>query len=195
VRAEVHKISALVASTLADELATTSNVANRQSWSVQSRREASRMEGIRESRTSLLSSVPTDLSRSARSATDQYSSTRRYLASLDLDSLPPGTSGSPAGNKAGIGFVFIPKHFSIEELQQCCATNGAEEPSQIRFSGRVFYVYRGGGGGVVYPDRYLTEIDGKILGIDFSGPWKDSKSPIEETERLEPKVLSTFRTY
>ena len=39
------------------------------------------------------------------------------------------------------------------------------------------------------------EMNGKILDIQFGGPWKDSKSPIEETKRLEPKILSTLQTY
>lgn len=119
-----------------------------------------------------------------------------YLASLDLNKLPPGTSGTPAKNKAGISFTFIPKHFSIGELQRCCASTGADEaPPPHRFNRRIFYFYGAGGGGTVYPDQFLTEINGKILDISFYGPWKDSKSPIEETTRLEPKILSTFRTY
>jgi hypothetical protein len=127
---------------------------------------------------------------------DQFSNTRRFLGSLVLNSLPLGTYGGAVDNKASIAFAYIPKHFSMSQMQACCAPTGADEPpAPVRLGRHVFYFYGAGGGGVDYPDEYLMEMNGKILLISFGGPWKESKSPIEETKRLEPKILSTLQTY
>jgi hypothetical protein len=128
---------------------------------------------------------------------DEFSSTRVFLSGLDLKHLPPGTHGGPTDNKAGIGFVYIPKPFSVRQMETCCAPTGQDDtpPATVRLGKSVFYFYGPGGGGVDYPDQYLMELNGKILSIEFGGPWKDSKSPIEETKRLETKILSTLQTY
>jgi hypothetical protein len=129
------------------------------------------------------------------SSSDQFSNTR-FLGSLVLNSLPPGTYGGVVDNKATIDFAYIPKRFSMSQMQTCCAPTGADEPpAPMRFGRHVFYFYGPGGGGVDYPDEFLIEMNGEILVISFGGPWKNSKSPIEETRRLEPKILSTFQTY
>jgi hypothetical protein len=126
----------------------------------------------------------------------EYSKTRVFLGSLILNTLPPGTHGSPVNNKASISFVYIPKRFSMSQMQTCCAPTGADDPpAPVRLGGHVFYFYGAGGGGVDYPDQYLMEMNGKILSIQFGGPWKDSKSPIEEMKSLETKILSTLQTY
>lgn len=128
---------------------------------------------------------------------DEYSSTRLFLGNLMLNDLPPGTHGSPVNNEAGIGFVSIPKDFSVQQMQVCCAPTGLDDtpPATVHLGKRVFYFYGPGGGGVDYPDQYLMELNGKILAIEFDGPWKDSKAPIEEMKRLETKILSTLQTY
>jgi hypothetical protein len=120
-----------------------------------------------------------------------------FLGNLMLNSLPPGTHGGPVNNEAGIGFVSISKDFSVKQMQTCCAPTGLDDipPATVRLGKRVFYFYGQGGGGVDYPDQYLMELNGKILSIQFGGPWKDSKSPIEETKRLETKILSTLQTF
>jgi hypothetical protein len=128
---------------------------------------------------------------------DEFSSTRLFLGNLMLNNLPPGTHGGPVNNEAGFGFVSIPKDFSVKQMQTCCAPTGLDDipPATVRLGKRVFYFYGAGGGGVDYPDQYLMELNGKILSIQFGGPWKDSKSPIEETKRLETKILSTLQTF
>jgi hypothetical protein len=125
------------------------------------------------------------------------SSIFQLVGRLDLNELPPGTYGAPVDNKASIYFVLNPKSFSVKQLQTCCAPTGLDDtsPTTIHIAERVFYFYGPGGGGVDYPDDYLMEINGKILSIQFGGPWKDSKSPIEETKRLETTILSTLQTY
>jgi hypothetical protein len=82
-------------------------------------------------------------------------------------------------------------------MQICCAPAGLDDtpPATVRVGRRVFSFYGHGGGGVDYSDQYLMEMNGKILSIQFGGPWKDSKSPIEETKKLETKILSTLQTY
>jgi hypothetical protein len=130
------------------------------------------------------------------SSPDEFSNTRVFLGSLTLNTLRPGTHGWPVNNKASISFVYIPKTFSMRQMQTCCAPTGADEPpAPMRFGGHVFYFYGPGGGGVDYPDEFLIEMNGKILLTSFGGPWKNSKSPIEEIRRLEPKILSTFQTF
>jgi hypothetical protein len=101
------------------------------------------------------------------------------------------------GNKAGIDFVYVPKPFSVMGLQTCCAPTGLDDtpPGIVRLSGRVFYFYGPGGGGVDYSDQFMTEMNGRILDIQFDGPWKDSKEPIEETKKIERVILATMRTY
>jgi hypothetical protein len=128
---------------------------------------------------------------------DEFSSTRGSLDSLELKSLPLGTYGGPVDNKAGIGFVYIPKSFSVRQMETCCAPTGLDDtpPTTLSVNHHVFYFYGPGGGGVNYADQYLMEMNGKILSIQFGGPWKDSKSPIEEMKSLEAKILSTLQTY
>jgi hypothetical protein len=128
---------------------------------------------------------------------DEFSSTRVFLSDLYLKHLLPGTHGGPVDDKAGIGFVYISRTFSVKQIQTCCAPTGLNDtpPDAVRLPNRMFYFYGPGGGGVDYADQYMTEIQGKILSIQFGGPWRDSKSPIEETKRLETKILSTLQTY
>jgi hypothetical protein len=128
---------------------------------------------------------------------NQVSVTHKIIGSLKLNNLPPDTHGSPVGNNAGIYFVYIPKSFSTRALQTYCAPTGLDDtpPAAMHLAGRLFYLYGPGGGGVDYADRYMMEIKGKILSIQFDGPWKDSKSPIDETKRIEPGILSTLRTW
>ena len=52
-----------------------------------------------------------------------------------------------------------------------------------------------GGGGASYPDGYYFNLRGKILIIDFDGPYEDDKTPTPATKKLEKKVLGTFREF
>jgi hypothetical protein len=69
-------------------------------------------------------------------------------------------------------FVFIPKSFSVRQMETCCAPTGLDDtpPATMHIAGQVFYFYGPGGGGVNYPDQYLMEMNGKILSIEFGGP-------------------------
>jgi hypothetical protein len=52
-----------------------------------------------------------------------------------------------------------------------------------------------GGGGVLYSDDYLFNLRGRLLHIEFDGPYIHDKTPSEETKTLEPKLLATFQTF
>lgn len=128
---------------------------------------------------------------------DEFPGMRRLAGTLAWSRLPPDTHGSPVDNTAGIAFVSIPRSFSLQELQTCCAPMGLDDtpPQEMHFGGRAFYFYGPGGGGVDYADQYLMEIKGQILSIQFLGPWKDGRSPIDQTKMLEPEILSTLQTW
>ena len=55
--------------------------------------------------------------------------------------------------------------------------------------------YGPGGGGVSYPDGYYFNLHGKILVIDFDGPYENDKTPTPETKKMELKVLASFREF
>jgi hypothetical protein len=61
--------------------------------------------------------------------------------------------------------------------------------------GVTFYYVAPGGGGVFYPDDYLFNLRGKILHIEFDGPYFHDNHPSEEAKKLEPQLLATFRTF
>lgn len=68
------------------------------------------------------------------------------------------------------------------------------EPHKIQIGAHTFYYYGTGGGGVNYPDDYLDDLNGSIQEISFDGPYPPgSKSPSEETEQMEKKILESFR--
>jgi hypothetical protein len=66
----------------------------------------------------------------------------------------------------------------------------------VRAGSRTFYFYGAGGGGVNYPDQFLTDLRGRILDIELDGPYGESfKSPNKVTKALEKEVLATVRIY
>jgi hypothetical protein len=48
---------------------------------------------------------------------------------------------------------------------------------------------------VLYSDDYLFNLRGKLLHIEFDGPYIHDKTPSEETKKLEPRLLATFQTF
>lgn len=76
------------------------------------------------------------------------------------------------------------------------APTGIESPPEPVHAGKnIFYYYGPGGGGVAYPDGYYFNLRGKILVIDFDGPYENDKTPTPETKKIERKVLATFREF
>jgi hypothetical protein len=68
-------------------------------------------------------------------------------------------------------------------------------PEPQRIGQNTFYYYGTGGGGVSYPDGYYFNLHGKILAIDFDGPYENDKTPTPETNQMEQKVLASFREF
>jgi hypothetical protein len=68
-------------------------------------------------------------------------------------------------------------------------------PSPIQEGDNTFYFCGGGGGGLEYPDAFFADFKGKTLYIIFDGPYDNGRSPSDETEEVESKMLASFRTF
>jgi hypothetical protein len=83
--------------------------------------------------------------------------------------------------------------FTKEHLHTYAPTGSeAIDPESVTLGNTAFYYYGPGGGGVCYPDRYFTNLKGKILVLSFSGCDND-KTPSEATKKIEIDILSTFQ--
>lgn len=90
-------------------------------------------------------------------------------------------------------YVFIDRQFKLQQLDDISRSGNPPEPTQI--NGTTFYYVGPGGGGVDYSDDYLFKLQGKILHIEFDGPYINDNHPSEDTKKLEPQLLATFRTF
>jgi hypothetical protein len=90
-------------------------------------------------------------------------------------------------------YVWLDKRFKLEQLDEISRSGNPPEPTQI--NGLTFYYVGPGGGGADYPDDYLFNLRGKILHIEFDGPYINDNHPSEEAKKLEPQLLATFRTF
>lgn len=87
------------------------------------------------------------------------------------------------------------RRFDLQGIERYYAHTGWDRPVSFRINGNTFYWYGPGGGGVTYPDTFLYDLNGRILVIEFDGPYpSDSKSPSEETKSFERVVLQSFRS-
>ena len=68
-------------------------------------------------------------------------------------------------------------------------------PGQIKAGDNTFYVYRGGAGGVCYPDKYYFNLKGKLLRIIFTEKCANDRIPPPETHKLELQILATLQTF
>lgn len=69
-------------------------------------------------------------------------------------------------------------------------------PPEMRKIGQYIFHYNGpGGGGVDYSDDYLFNLHGKLLHIEFDGPYIEDNHPPPKVRELEPKLLATFRVF
>lgn len=76
------------------------------------------------------------------------------------------------------------------------APTGIESPPEPFPVGKnTFYYYGPGGGGVSYPDGYFFDLRGKLLVIDFDGPYENEKTPTPETKQMERKILESFQEF
>ena len=94
-----------------------------------------------------------------------------------------------------IGVCTLDENFDLTALVNGAPT-GIDSPPEPRVIGRnTFYYYGPGGGGVSYPDGYYFNLRGKVLAIDFDGPYENDKTPTPETKQMEQKVLASFREF
>ena len=61
-------------------------------------------------------------------------------------------------------------------------------------NGLTFYD-NGPGGAVDYSDDFPFNLHGRILHVEFDGPYISDKHPSENTAKLEPELLTTFRNF
>jgi len=85
------------------------------------------------------------------------------------------------------------RRFSLEAIETYYAHTGWDQPFSFRVGGKTFYYFGTGGGGVMYPDTFLYDLNGRILVIEFDGPYPEGKSPSDETRGIEKVVLQSFR--
>ncbi len=90
-------------------------------------------------------------------------------------------------------YVWLDKRFKPQQLDDISRSGNPPEPTQI--DGVTFYYDGPGGGGVNYSDDYLLILRGKILHIEFDGPYINDNHPSERAKKLEPQLLATFRTF
>ena|SRR5690348_18514520 len=116
----------------------------------------------------------------------------RSLAREGLQSLLYVSRG--AGRSQGnIALILDRRHFSLATLETRYAHTGWEEPQQVQVGAHTFYFYGAGGGGTTYPDDYIYNLNGLILEMRFDGPYASGrKSPVEETQQMEKKILGSF---
>jgi hypothetical protein len=94
-----------------------------------------------------------------------------------------------------IGVCALDEDFRPGALVKMAPTGFDSPPESQRMGENTFYNYGPGGGGVQYPDGYYFNLRGKILVIDFDGPYENDKTPTPETKKMEQKVLATFREF
>lgn len=96
---------------------------------------------------------------------------------------------------ANIGVCVLHEGFRPSTLVRMAPTGIDSPPEPVRIGKNTFYYYGPGGGGVSYPDGYYFNLRGKILVIDFDGPYENDKTPTLETKKMELKVLASFREF
>ncbi len=92
--------------------------------------------------------------------------------------------------------VLDSRHFDFETIGEHYEHMGWVQPVPFRVGSQTFYYIGPGGGGVNYPDTFFYNLRGRILVIEFDGPYpldSTSKSPSGETKKFEKAVLDSFR--
>jgi hypothetical protein len=96
-------------------------------------------------------------------------------------------------NAEGQIYVWLDKRFSLQQLEDISRSGNPPETTKI--NGLLFYYVGPGGGGVDYSDDFLFNLRGKILHIEFDGPYINDNHPSDVAKELEPQLLATFRTF
>lgn len=86
------------------------------------------------------------------------------------------------------------RRFDLHTIGEHYEHMGWTQPEPFRVGAHMFYYIGAGGGGVNYPDTFFYNLHGRILIIEFEGPYPpDSKSPSDATRGFEKIVLESFR--
>jgi hypothetical protein len=93
-----------------------------------------------------------------------------------------------------IDFLLTSKRFDLNSLSGSAPTGEEGPPPAVQEGDNTFYYYGAGGGGVEYADQFFYNFKGKTLYIVFDGPY-EGKSPTDETQEIESKMLASFRTF
>jgi hypothetical protein len=97
--------------------------------------------------------------------------------------------------QASISVIFSLEAFDLERIVTR-APNGVIKLDPIQVGPYIFHYWGPGGGGVNYPDVYFFNLRGETLQFEFAGPYTGtSKSPDQQTQQIERKVLATFRIF
>ena len=83
--------------------------------------------------------------------------------------------------------------FNLQDLTRFAPTGVEDPPKPVRVSGKTFYFYGVGGGGVNYPSQYFFDLNGSALAFSFDGPYGDEKGLTAEGEAMARRILSTLR--
>ena len=91
--------------------------------------------------------------------------------------------------------VRVVGQFNLNIIRQNYAPTGSQDipPKAVTSGLNTFYYYGPGGGGVNYPDQYFYNLNGKLLVVNFNGPYENDKTPTPQTKQMETELLSTFK--
>lgn len=125
--------------------------------------------------------------------TDLPCGVARWFAEMGFQNLLYLSTGT-GRNEGNIRLILDRRPFKLATLETVHAHTSWVEPDKIQIGTHTFFYYGTGGGGTTYPDDYLYDLNGLTLEISFDGPYPPgSKSPSEETRKMERKVLESFR--
>lgn len=82
------------------------------------------------------------------------------------------------GSDATISVSFSDEPFDLQSFVKNAPTGIESPPEPFRAGQNTFYHYGPGGGGVGYPDGFFFNLRGKVLVIEFDGPYIDDNMPI-----------------
>ena len=117
---------------------------------------------------------------------------RQILATLI--SGEPRKANSDDKEPAALRIYLFSDLFDLQMLVRDAPTGYDTPPAPARYGVNVFYHYGAGGGGVAYPDSYYFNLHGRVLELEFDGPYPgNDKSPNAQTQAVEKVILSSFK--
>lgn len=119
-----------------------------------------------------------------------------------LTTKPTPMEGASEPDVAAIYIFGFQIPFQPDSLTKFAPTGDEDNPPKhIHAAHKDFYYYGAGGGGVFYPDAFYFGLNSQLFSIDFEGPYTCPqpycalKSPNATTQKIEPQVLASFRSF